>query len=297
LSAVVTFALVCCMFETMLVRVESSGTLSITYLGTDAQGNSHTHGTIPTSHSTSIPGGLTVKAPGNMARSGFVFDGWRCTSGFLRQPGSTVTATSPGANTAYVLRPVWRVWHADDNRACYWNTNTVRVYSIRLGEVSNNFNFYTHMDNALATWNNALPISVVATTTTSNANVFAYGGTRERITEHNGPFSAAWQGFAVVTPGTTVGAFPGNPGATVSRISAARMYVVQPTPIIWRPNDTNRVRMVATHELGHSLGWIGHSLNVSANKDDVMWASAHTNSTLSSNERHHLRQIYAHYLS
>lgn len=51
---------------------------------------------------------------------------------------------------------------------------------------------------------------------------------------------------------------------------------------------TNQVRHTATHELGHALGWYGHS-TVST---DVMYAAPSWSLTLSAAEAEHLAQIY-----
>lgn len=48
---------------------------------------------------------------------------------------------------------------------------------------------------------------------------------------------------------------------------------------------------VLIHELGHALGYAGHS----ENNADVMFKDANGSTTLSANETNHLKQIYDRY--
>jgi len=60
--------------------------LTITY-----RGNGHTHGTVPTNHTAVTPGTFVIKQPGTMAKTDYMFDGWRDEAGYKWNAGQTHT--------------------------------------------------------------------------------------------------------------------------------------------------------------------------------------------------------------
>jgi len=63
-------------------------------------GGGHTSGTVPSSHTLNVPGSAQLRQPGNLARSGYRFGGWRSSSsGNTFRAGATVTFNNPGTTT------------------------------------------------------------------------------------------------------------------------------------------------------------------------------------------------------
>ena len=84
------------------------------------RGNGHTHGSPPADHSIVHPGVLIVRQPGNMARTGHTFGGWRDIGGATLQPGFRFyrTATDPGA-----IFPLTARWVPNANVNITFNGN------------------------------------------------------------------------------------------------------------------------------------------------------------------------------
>jgi predicted Zn-dependent protease len=51
---------------------------------------------------------------------------------------------------------------------------------------------------------------------------------------------------------------------------------------------TNQYKKTMTHEIGHLLGWSGHS----SNSNDIMYSSGSSITTLTLRDKNHLSQIY-----
>ena len=63
-------------------------------------GGGHTGGSVPTSHTLNVPGSANLKAPGNLTKSGYTFNGWKSSSsGTVFAAGATVKFTSTGTTT------------------------------------------------------------------------------------------------------------------------------------------------------------------------------------------------------
>ena len=62
-------------------------------------GGGHTSGTVPAHHTVTIPGTITLRQPGNLARTGYTFAGWRAPNGTVFQSGQTVTINTAGTTT------------------------------------------------------------------------------------------------------------------------------------------------------------------------------------------------------
>lgn len=73
-------------------------------------GGGHTGGTVPSSHTLSVPGSAVLRQPGTMVRSGHTFAGWRSSSsGNVFAAGATVIFSNPGTVT-YTA-----VWNANSS--------------------------------------------------------------------------------------------------------------------------------------------------------------------------------------
>lgn len=70
------------------------------------------------------------------------------------------------------------------------------------------------------------------------------------------------------------------------RVTKAEIYVPkQPWYYAW---GSNHYRSAFTHELGHGLGWLGHS----SDSNDVMYHDNRAVTTLTNRDKNHLVQNY-----
>lgn len=196
----------------------------------------------------------------------------------------------------YLIPPL--IWHSDANRVGFW-PGTINVHTHTLGTVSNGFSFHYRMLEAQRAWPNALGVTITGVTQAANAQIRSWGGTAQNIADHLGRLTFPYEGLAEIvwwTPraGTiTVGGVTRN---AYELASHNRMWVRQrSTAASWTQDDINRTRNTTAHELGHVLGYIGHSPRVAENNQDVMWWTNHAGFTLRQNEIRHLRQIYDHF--
>ena len=219
-------------------------------------------------------------------------------------------------NTSHNRQSWWigYIWHQGtryENWVGFWcgaindGAINIRVEPIVL-QPATGFNFEQRMIAAKNARENALGITFNTVADMEDANIRAYGGDRREIAREIGLLFVRSERYGVVIPPArgfgrvTVGTIQaGGVTRDVDRLNgtgnrAMRMLVFS--------DDARRINfatMTAMHELGHALGYWGHS----PNSNDVMtgspawlpWGSPNEN--LNPAEIEHLRQIYRRFRS
>jgi len=217
-------------------------------------------------------------------------------------------------NTSHNRQKWWigHIWHqAPDygNWVGFWEgTINIRIVSVRPETHPADFNFEQRMKYARNVWGSALGITFNDVTAPNDANINVYGGPREDVRRElrRPAFPDTWHGVAHIPSARreVVGAIQaGGAIRTVNRFFGTGSGLGYYHMAIFSDNrgNVNFATMTAIHELGHMLGYGGHS----PNSNDVMtdttsflaeffpwlpWVSP--NETLNPAEIEHLRQIY-----
>jgi len=239
-------------------------------------------------------------------------------------PGDTLYAQDDGFSVTLASRStshnrqLWRIghiWHIDNSQYHrdwfgFWG-GQINIRSATVGTQADGFNFLDRMGTARNAWANALDIEFnIITNVDTAVNIRAYGGCRhliqERVEDRDTPFcpNNDRHGVALMRAAIDGGAVGTIQTGGVTR-NVFRFRDDDPAPAMiiavfsnsgrWNTFDSRNINfatMAAMHELGHALGYFGHS----PNSNDVMvgdtsWLLT-PNVTLNPAEIEHLRQIY-----
>ena len=213
-------------------------------------------------------------------------------------------------------RQLWRIgyiWHVDrryDNNQIlgnivgFWDRD-INIWVEPIGPEPAGFNFRNRMNIARNAWVDALDIRFNNADNAGVANIRAYGGHRNEIqarlryelpqTAYNYRYGVAVLQGTIDMPVGTIEA--GGATRHVNRLNGtgrqAAIMLVFSDSASWHIDDSriiNFATMTAMQELGHALGYFGHS----SNSNDVMarTTSSSPNVRLNPAEIEHLRQIY-----
>lgn len=147
----------------------------------------------------------------------------------------------------------------------------------------NSTNFISHVNYARNAWRNA-GISINSTTSSSLSNFEIYGGTFDELSPLEPMLKAHHDGYARYSNSTLQGWWTYNNQTKYQlRQISTKIFLV------WKGTmTTNHYRFVALHEMGHGLGWRGHSNN----NNDVMYHTNNSKTTLTVRDKNHLVQVY-----
>jgi predicted Zn-dependent protease len=186
-----------------------------------------------------------------------------------------VASTSYAATLGYL-----NFWDSDSSEIGRWGV-TPSIYNYAVdGSMQGTLSEY--VTHARTEWNNA-GIPSNSTSSDSNAQIKVYGGTYTNL-------KAIEPSIKTTNPGLCTW-FANHEGEWIAfgiyktgyKLTAAKVYIVYTTG-----QTTNTYKMVTTHEIGHSLGWLGHT-NYSSN---VMYPYATEKTSLGTQDIRHLKQVY-----
>lgn len=150
---------------------------------------------------------------------------------------------------------------------------------------NNSFEFYAGCLYAKNQWKPALGINFTDTVLMSSANLKMYGGSASDLRKI---------GF---TPGSENGLTWDDPDTLPLLVQMGmyngveypiyRVYTTK-TYVVDKNQASNQVRNTCTHEMGHALGWYGHSIY----GGDVMTEYANTVQGLTPHDIGQLAQVY-----
>lgn len=144
--------------------------------------------------------------------------------------------------------------------------------------------FVSAVENAATKWDSTLPISIFETSQYS-ALGYVYGGTKSEL-------SGIFPGLTSATTGLTSLSLPEEPLSENVYYGLERKYVYKliggKMCIVNKGRTQSEYNNTAIHEMGHLLGWLGHSNNSS----HVMYSYANGVTTLTPVDKNHIVQIY-----
>ena len=159
-------------------------------------------------------------------------------------------------------------WYSDSNSVGRWAFSPT-ITSVKLND-NEAFGFVSAYLYAKDAWNNA-GISLAHTSSTS-ANIVCYGGTASEIYERTG-FSLSDTTTGLTSYSSTMYKYLNYNGTQYNLRNMSRATVM----IKDRGATLNQYKKTTMHEMGHALGWMGHS----SYSTDVMYASSSSVTTLS----------------
>jgi predicted Zn-dependent protease len=177
----------------------------------------------------------------------------------------------------------WYATYTKTETSCIgrWAANTLTVRTIKLNS-DTSFRFLPGVNHAASEWKDVLGITINTSSTASTGNIEYYGGTRSEIT--------AYTGYTLPTDsaGQTRYYYKGEEGTWTYGSSSKTGYLFSFIYCYMVDASDDYEYNVATHELGHALGWMGHTPNSSA----VMYHTESSVITLTNIDKNHLSQVY-----
>jgi len=146
-------------------------------------------------------------------------------------------------------------------------------------------NFSSYVSHAQSQWNSA-GVSSTGANELSGSQIRIYGGTYDTLKAAQPKLDKTDAGLAVFTGGQTLeGEWKyGTSYKDGYKIKApVNVYIVQQSG-----KTTNGYKKTTTHELGHALGWRGHS----SNAKDIMYGVSSEVTSLTTRDKNHLKQVY-----
>jgi len=241
------------------------------------------------------------------------------TSLYVTEGALVLTLSNRNTSNNTQLWRIGYIWHVAGSYANnpdvgnwvgVWRAGDINIWVEPIEQQPDGFNFVTRMNTARNAWQNALGITFDGETSLASANIRAYGGHREEIRNHLGrevPFDFFNSRYGSTFP--LPGVIDGHVGTIqaggitrhVNRLNGTGtrgmiMAVFSDSGGLTSIGDSRNIdfaTMTAMHELGHALGYMGHS----PNSNDVMRGNIpvtmrNPNETLNPAEREHLRQVY-----
>lgn len=162
-------------------------------------------------------------------------------------------------------------WYSDSYEVGYW-ANNPKVFYVQLSS----FGVMSYLEKAVNKWKNA-GISSSITTTTSDASIKFYSGSKAELNGIGFVYNSSIIGLTLVDSATVVSNV-GSPHK-VKKFSAVSSSVSK---------EAKYHENVTLHEYGHVLGWIGHSTESA----DVMQKAQQSKTTLTTRDKKQLKQVY-----
>ena len=187
---------------------------------------------------------------------------------------SIIVTTAYAATLGYLS-----YWDSDSSHIGRWNT-TRYVYTYAVDGTLQGA-LPTYESHARSQWNNAGVTSY--SSTSSSAVIKVFGGTYENLKAMEPNISSTNTGYTVSTSVNEGEWVAQGVYKTGKRYTSSKVYIVYKYG-----KSGNGYKKTTTHELGHALGWSGHS----DSSADIMYSSASEVTTLTTTDKRHLKQVY-----
>ena len=211
-----------------------------------------------------------------------------------------ITISAGGrVRTVTISQNRYYIWHSDLSIVGFW-PGTINTSVQTHGNVARNMN--TFLDHVNREWANALGVSINRTTP-AQANIQNHVGRRGPLAAYmrtqryhiavsaNTICTGRYLGLAFVATRNHAGSIACREGwvRSVQMFSGVAVTFNSYDNIDFSPHNDVRLQHLLLHEVGHSLGWEGHS----SVRGDVMYRREVQNVIhLTPQEALHLRQIY-----
>ncbi len=185
---------------------------------------------------------------------------------------------------SFAATPTINYWYSDYNRVGYTLLEgSYCTYNLVQNDSTFASRFNTAVAHAEDVWDAVLPLSIFSAP--ANYALYSiYGGTWSQLYSIFPDLLIDDAGLTSVNfTGTTHTVKYNNTNKTVERLSVGQTAIIKRASAT-QANYTN----IATHEMGHMFGWIGHS----SYTGDVMYAYESSNITLTNRDKRQIKQIY-----